>query len=119
MRHSKSNHRGIDHVSVDLSFFSLILNASLVVQLVMLLLVFLSVVSWSLIYRKYRTLTAAREHVARLRDDESASERLEALVTEFRSRKRYPSRIPVKSSGRIIFVRRGKTPFLRSPGRLG
>jgi len=55
-------------VSVDLSFFSLILEASLVVQLVMLLLVFLSVVSWSLIYRKYRTLTTARHQAEAFED---------------------------------------------------
>lgn len=52
-----------------------------------------------------RTLAAAREQVAKLRDSNSTSERLDALVAELRGRKKYPARIPVKSSGRIVFVR--------------
>jgi len=46
-------------VSADLSFFSLITGASVVVQLVMLLLLAVSVMSWTMIFRKRGTLTAA------------------------------------------------------------
>lgn len=46
-------------MSVELSITRLILDASLVVQLVMLLLVAASVVSWALILRKRRVLTSA------------------------------------------------------------
>ena len=52
-----------------------------------------------------RTLAAAREQLAKLRDSDTTGDRLEALVAELRGRKKYPARIPVKSSGRIIFVR--------------
>ncbi|MDT8387083.1 MAG: protein TolQ [Thiogranum sp.] len=46
-------------MSADLSFFSLILGASVVVQLVMLLLVVVSVLSWTMIFRKRATLAEA------------------------------------------------------------
>ena len=44
-------------VQEEMSIFSLILNASLPVQLIMLLLVAISVVSWAFIFSKYVTLT--------------------------------------------------------------
>ena len=47
-------------MTADLSLFSLVLHASLVVQVVMLLLLALSVLSWSLIFRKHRSLSKAR-----------------------------------------------------------
>jgi len=46
-------------VSADLSFFSLITGASVVVQLVMLLLLAVSVMSWTMIFRKRGALVAA------------------------------------------------------------
>ncbi len=45
----------------ELSILSLITNASIPVQLIMLLLVVVSVVSWATIFRKYRQITAARK----------------------------------------------------------
>ena len=48
-------------MSADLSFFSLILGASPVVQLVMLLLLTVSVLSWTMIFRKRSTLASARD----------------------------------------------------------
>ena len=47
-------------METDLSIFRLIINASIVVQLVMLLLVGVSVFSWTLIFVKARTFTRAR-----------------------------------------------------------
>ncbi len=48
-------------MSADLSFIHLIANASLLVQLVMLLLLILSVLSWFVIFRKRNEMKAARE----------------------------------------------------------
>jgi len=52
-------------VSTDLTFIDMILNASVVVQLVMLLLLLTSVVSWAMIFRKWtflkRTVKAAKD----------------------------------------------------------
>jgi len=47
-------------MSADLSFFSLVLGASPVVQLVMLLLAVVSVLSWTMIFRKRSTLADAQ-----------------------------------------------------------
>jgi len=47
-------------VTQDLSFFTLISGASLLVQLVMLLLVTVSVMSWTYIFRKYFAINDAR-----------------------------------------------------------
>jgi biopolymer transport protein TolQ len=46
-------------MSADLSFFSLIFGASLVVQLVMLLLLVVSILSWTMIFRKRGALSEA------------------------------------------------------------
>ncbi|MEK7321670.1 MAG: protein TolQ [Pseudomonadota bacterium] len=48
-------------MSADLSFIHLIANASVLVQLVMLLLLILSVLSWFVIFRKRSEMKAARE----------------------------------------------------------
>jgi len=47
-------------MSADMSFFHLISGASLVVQLVMLLLLTVSMVSWTMIFRRRRVLQEAR-----------------------------------------------------------
>ena len=46
-------------MSADLSFFSLITGASVVVQLVMLLLLVVSLLSWTMIFRKRGALIEA------------------------------------------------------------
>ena len=48
-------------MSTDMSFFHLIINASLVVQLVMLLLLVVSMISWTMIFRRRSALQEARE----------------------------------------------------------
>ena len=48
-------------MSTDMSFFHLIAGASFVVQLVMLLLLSVSVVSWTMIFRRHAALRDARE----------------------------------------------------------
>jgi biopolymer transport protein TolQ len=55
-------------VSADLSFFSLITGASVVVQLVMLLLLSVSVMSWTMIFRKRNALSEARVDADRFED---------------------------------------------------
>jgi biopolymer transport protein TolQ len=45
-----------------ISIFSLVMNASLVVQLVMAGLALVSVLSWALIFNKIAVLRAARRH---------------------------------------------------------
>ncbi len=55
-------------MTADMSFLRLVLDASLVVQLVMLLLVALSVLSWSLFWRKFRALGRARREAESFED---------------------------------------------------
>ncbi|MEX0375133.1 protein TolQ [Spiribacter pallidus] len=56
-------------MAVDLSITHLILDASLVVQLVMLILLAASVSSWAVIFRKIRQLKAARHGAERFEDE--------------------------------------------------
>ena len=56
-------------MSADLSFFSLITGASVVVQLVMLLLLSVSVMSWTMIFRKRSALIEARVDADRFEDN--------------------------------------------------
>ena len=56
-------------MSADLSFFSLITGASVVVQLVMLLLLSVSVMSWTMIFRKRSALIEARIDADRFEDN--------------------------------------------------
>lgn len=52
-------------MNADLSYIQLIYNASLLVQLVMLALLLTSVLSWSVIYKKYRQFTQAKRAATR------------------------------------------------------
>ncbi|MEE8285101.1 MAG: protein TolQ, partial [Gammaproteobacteria bacterium] len=47
-------------MTADLSLLELVLNASVLVQLVMLLLLVASLMSWTMIFRKLTTLRRAR-----------------------------------------------------------
>ena len=53
----------------DLSFLSLVLNASLLVQLVMLLLLGMSVASWTIIFKKTAILRGVRQDTERFERD--------------------------------------------------
>ena len=55
-------------MQADLSFFSLITGASIVVQLVMLLLLCVSVMSWTMIFRKRGALIEARSDAEQFED---------------------------------------------------
>ena len=50
------------NIGSDLSFFSLILGASLPVQLVMLILILASIISWKFIYLKIKFLKMSEEN---------------------------------------------------------
>ncbi len=66
-------------MSADLSIISLVTNASLVVQLIMLLLLLASVYSWMVIFRKLKSLGAARRAAADFEDRFWSSEDLTQL----------------------------------------
>ena len=55
-------------MQADLSFFSLISGASVVVQLVMLLLLVVSLLSWTMIFRKRGALNEARADAEQFED---------------------------------------------------
>ena len=50
------------NIGSDLSFFSLIMGASLPVQLVMIILIFASIISWKFIYLKIKFLKRSEEN---------------------------------------------------------
>ncbi len=52
-------------MQVDMSLFHLVASASFLVQMVMLILMLASVVSWTLIFRKWKELKSARESMDR------------------------------------------------------
>lgn len=55
-------------MNLDLSVFHLITSASLLVQVVMLILVLASIASWTLIFRKGREMKVAREEMDRFEE---------------------------------------------------
>lgn len=55
-------------MNLDMSVFHLITSASLLVQMVMLILVLASIASWTLIFRKGRELKTAREELDRFEE---------------------------------------------------
>ena len=57
------------HTTQDLSFLSLVLNASLLVQFVMLLLLSMSVASWTIIFKKTAILRGVRRATERFERD--------------------------------------------------
>ena len=65
----------------DLSFLSLVLNASLLVQLVMLLLLGMSIASWTIIFKKGAVLRGVRRDTERFERDFWSGADLSALLT--------------------------------------
>jgi biopolymer transport protein TolQ len=72
-------------MSTDLSFFHLILGASVVVQLVMLLLLVVSMASWTMIFRRRSALIAAREAADDFEEQFWSGGELSALYREISS----------------------------------
>ncbi len=75
-------------MSTDHSLLDLILNASLLVQLVMLILVLASVISWTMIFTKRKVLKHARNHAEEFEDQFWSVEDLSPLYTRI-SNSRY------------------------------
>lgn len=74
-------------MSTDLSFIHLILNASLVVQLVLIALLLASIVSWSMIFNKRVVLNKAKREADRFEDLFWASEDLSPLYNRINSKR--------------------------------
>lgn len=75
------------HASNDLSLISLMLNASIPVQLVMLILLGISVLSWTYIFSKRSTIRRANEQTRRFEDDFWAGGDLSVLQQAVASRR--------------------------------
>ena len=56
-------------ISTDLSFITLIAEASLVVQLVMLILVMISLVSWATIFKKWAVLKRTKKQADKFEEE--------------------------------------------------
>lgn len=76
-------------MSTDLSIVRLVLDASVLVQLVMLLLLLASVLSWFIIVRKYKLLTKAAGAAIKFEDQFWSGSDLSELYTQL-SRRRLP-----------------------------
>ena len=78
-------------MTANLSFIQLILHASVVVQLVMLILFLASLVSWTMIFKKQATLKAARKEADLFEERFWSAEDLTPLYTRINN-KRYQAR---------------------------
>jgi biopolymer transport protein TolQ len=75
----------------DLSFVHLIVNASLLVKLVLLALLFVSIVSWGMIFNKRMTLNKARRLADEFEDQFWSLEDLTPLYTKVSAKRYEPS----------------------------
>jgi len=95
----------------DLSLLQLILNASLLVQMVMLLLLLISLYSWTLILRKSRFLKRARRNADDFEDRFWKGKDLNALYNRICSYEDEPSGMEgIFTAGYMEFVRLRKQP---------
>jgi len=95
-------------VSSELSFFDLFLQASLLVQLVMLLLFVTSIVSWTFIFQRNKVLNAAKTEVRKFEDRFWSGTDLNRLYQELSARKEIAGMANVFCSGFKEFVRLSK-----------
>lgn len=73
-------------MAVDLSLVELITGASLPVQLVILILLIISIIAWTLIFRKYGELKQARDAADDFEDRFWSGKELNSLYTELAAR---------------------------------
>ena len=92
-------------MSADLSFFHLITGASFVVQLVMLLLLVVSVVSWTRIFRRHAALREAREAADEFEDRFWSGGDLSTLFREVSSQENTIGMAGIFQSGFNEFAR--------------
>jgi biopolymer transport protein TolQ len=97
----------------------LVLNASLLVQMVMLLLLLISLYSWTLIFRKSRQLKKARRSANSFEERFWKGKDLNALYNHICSYEEHPSGIDgIFTSGYMEFVRLRKQPNIAPPALL-
>ena len=90
----------------ELSILSMVTNASVIVQLVMLLLLLISIVSWTVIFRKFFSLRFAKAQTQEFEDEFWSDRELATLYQQTRASK--------KDTGPLarVFLG-GMTEFLR------
>ncbi|MBE0592938.1 MAG: protein TolQ [Gemmatimonadales bacterium] len=91
----------------DLSIISLVVDASLLVQAVMLLLVLISIASWTVIFRKFFTLKGAARAANRFEDEFWRDRELGQLYQQIRESRKDPG-----SMARIFDA--GMSEFLKA-----
>jgi len=95
-------------VSSEISFIDLILDASLLVQLVMLLLIVTSIVSWAFIFQRSKALAFAKQEVNKFEDRFWSGADLNRLYQELSARQNVEGLGSVFCSGFKEFVRLSK-----------
>ncbi|MCY7295143.1 protein TolQ [Alteromonas sp. a30] len=96
-------------MSSELSFFDLFLQASLLVQLVMILLLLTSIVSWTFIFQRSKALSSANQEMRKFEDRFWSGADLNRLYQELSARKELAGMANVFVSGFKEFVRLSKT----------
>jgi biopolymer transport protein TolQ len=96
--------------TTDLSIIHLILNASLLVKLVMLLLLGVSMVSWTMIFRKRSALKQARAAADEFEDNFWSGQDLNALYAQITRRKDSSGIEAIFEAGFKEFARLRKQP---------
>lgn len=97
-------------MSSELSFFDLFLQASLLVQLVMLLLLATSVVSWAFIFQRSRALKFAKAETKKFEDKFWSGVDLNRLYQELSARQSIQGMASLFCAGFKEFVRLRKSP---------
>ncbi|WP_339892267.1 protein TolQ [uncultured Alteromonas sp.] len=96
-------------MSSDLTFIGLFLQASFIVQLVMLLLLGVSVASWTFIFQRSRALSGAREEMRQFEDKFWSGADLNRLYQELSARTNLTGMGSIFCSGFKEFVRLRKS----------
>ncbi len=99
-------------MSTDLSLLELVVNASFLVQLVMLVLVIASFVSWTMIFRKRMSLGRARRSADRFEDEFWSGEDLVSLFNRM-------SRPQAEAEGMSRIFQTGFSEFAKLRGQNG
>jgi biopolymer transport protein TolQ len=95
-------------VSSDLSFLDLVLEASLLVQLVMLILLITSVASWAFIFERSRALSLAKSEMKKFEDKFWSGVDLNRLYQELSARQSVQGMASMFCAGFKEFVRLSK-----------
>lgn len=103
-------------MSSDLSFWGLFLQASPLVQLVMLLLLVTSIVSWAFIFQRGRILKNARLEMKKFEDKFWSGVDLNKLYQELAARQSLQGMATVFCAGFKEYVRLRKTPGTDADG---